>query len=515
LSESDSEDELDKAVYRVCQPQCSEESNIHVKKRRLLTWASNTSLIEPELQTLKNNIRALRNDHETLEQQHEHSLHGYEVAKSRLAQIMGNCNADSHRHKEDTRLLYDSFMKLSNAHMTRTRRSIHIKEVLEELDEAKVMQDLKLKEYERIVADALSGKPQLPRNSLPIVTIAVNEVDYTWDRCVVNGQDHSGVAADSIGKLFTAAEDEVKVCELSLADIDPFIHEENVDHSYLDTAESSDGSASRKLGPSPLQSSMQASTTDPETVLKLRDEVSWASYVDDMAKRHQALAKRKRRASATLSMSSHVYSHTPRGIRILISPLSQLEDQYLGCVYGGDVPPSSGMTPVQVPLPVSIPASIVAAEDQVIKRCLLQSVAAEYDTRVHRLRASANDWRKISSEMSSTSQTMINMQKSLHHEDFKEAVRMRHELIALGIAQATPSDEEFMQSGLTTATDHQPSFIAEKPSNRPNNFKSIKKMTPKNSNISRLNNHGNGKSTMSSIATAMTSFIGIKSQAEF
>jgi hypothetical protein len=71
----------------------------------------------------------------------------------------------------------------------------------------------------------------------------------------------------------------------------------------------------------------------------MRHEADWGarllSLVADERGSDPSGRRRRQRISTSIPLSTYAYPRTPRGVPLLVSPLSQFEDRYIGAVYGG------------------------------------------------------------------------------------------------------------------------------------------------------------------------------------
>lgn len=418
----------------------------------MTTWATNPALINSELSTLRDNLHVAKQEFTKIEMNEERWLHSFESARLKLGLAISNCKEENNRLKEDFKQLYDNFMKDCNV-ATRTRRSVHIKDILDELDESKSLQDTRLREYEKIVLDAASGKNS-NRNFIPTISVSVEELDYPWDKTsfTPNGSQANDKTADeqqSLAKTFSNVEESVKLSEITSADVEPyFLCEDQIEASYADIdGMTTDISPTQKRAKSysPVQWSMIPGLAKEQQLcegfLSLKNESAWLDHIEDVTKQHSSLAKRKRRGSGMVNISSFVSSRTPRNVRLLVSPLSQYEDRYIGAIYGGDMEHDGAIVKNPTPFPAQLPETLITEENLALQRCQLQSLAAAADTRVKRLRLAGSDWRKITIESRDTATKVKMLHTATIADDYNETARMRRELLAFGFAAAVSEDE--------------------------------------------------------------------------
>jgi len=175
----------------------------------------------------------------------------------------------------------------------------------------------------------------------------------------------------------------------------------------------------------------------------LQTEADWTKHLDTLVNTVDGRGdntRRKRRVQTTVHLQTFSYPRTPRGVPLLVSPLSQFEDRFLGAVYGGPTGTSSFTGNIRAKdnakLPYAnslLPVELEREENRVILHCSLQSAAASYETKIRRLRNSLQEAKKQieTSEMSSMRAEQVYVHTLL--EDTIECKRIRRELQAFGI----------------------------------------------------------------------------------
>jgi hypothetical protein len=186
-------------------------------------------------------------------------------------------------------------------------------------------------------------------------------------------------------------------------------------------------------------------------------EKGWKEYLELQAGEDKggSNGRKKRKISSSFTVKSYVYPRTPRGVPLLVSPLSQYEDKYLGAVIGG--PPGSSIyngsiaQEAKYNLPRaadSVPPHLVTEEDKVMRNCMLQSACASSETKLRRLRHSLDDWSRQMHDAHNTMHTAQGNNYAALKEDTIECKRIRRELQAFGISN-TPLNIDTPLSPLT------------------------------------------------------------------
>ena len=176
--------------------------------------------------------------------------------------------------------------------------------------------------------------------------------------------------------------------------------------------------------------------------------------------------------AGAVNLSACPISRTPRGVPLMISPLSQFEDRFLGSICG----PSSSSMSVSAPSASSnidatgianmanmfssnnhggmgqasassllvyptpnippLPPSLLMAEDAVMERCRLQSMAAAAANKIKRLRLANSDWSKQVNDVQLSLQKCTNFFAQAARDDVVESKIIRRELLTYGIVTA-------------------------------------------------------------------------------
>jgi len=184
----------------------------------------------------------------------------------------------------------------------------------------------------------------------------------------------------------------------------------------------------------------------------LKTEADWTKHLDAMVNTVDGRGdnmRRKRRAQSTVHLQTFSYPRTPRGVPLLVSPLSQFEDRYLGAVYGGPTGTSAfngyikSADNVKLPYTCSLlPTDLEREENRVILHCRLQSASAFSETKIRRLRSSLAEAKKQAetAEMASSRSERVYVHTLL--EDTIECKRIRRELQTFGIAALSSSSQD-------------------------------------------------------------------------
>ena len=173
-------------------------------------------------------------------------------------------------------------------------------------------------------------------------------------------------------------------------------------------------------------------------------ERGWARYVQEQVADQAGPHRKRRRMPTSISVKSYAYARTPRGVPLMVSPLSQYEDKFAGSVVGG--PSASNLYNGTIPphrnasLPRAVnntPAFLIDEENRVMTHALLQSASASSATKLRRLRTMLADWKRQEADSQALHERALLNNEGALREDVIECKRIRRELQAFGIA-STP-----------------------------------------------------------------------------
>lgn len=301
----------------------------------------------------------------------------------------------------------------------------------------------------------------------------------------MDGEEEAGAAAAAQGEadpsrelisLFNGVEEAISFGRANLGDVDVFFGDDfsNADEKIRATAARAGfaGLASprsprsgsvvedviRDLGAGDVSSAVISAVCDVSATLvpdaskasvlvaplnALKTESDWTKHLDALVNTVDGRGdnmRRKRRAQTTIHLQTFSYARTPRGVPLLVSPLSQFEDRFLGAVYGGPAGTSAFNGNIcrqdNVKLPNAnnlLPVELEREENRVLLHCMLQSASASSETQIRRLRNSLAEAKKQieTAGMASTRSEQVYVHTLL--EDTIECKRIRRELQAYGV----------------------------------------------------------------------------------
>ena len=246
-------------------------------------------------------------------------------------------------------------------------------------------------------------------------------------------EDDVVVRETNLYKLFLLVDEKLRSSELSLAEADVMFPEEDEDwiftNEYLPKSKSKSA-----VTTDPLKSKwtaypdqeMEQKLTEPYFLLK--KDTSWSKLLESLCTGStpiealasvsgtrlpqsvtKAIAQRRKKRStsgsapAAIPLKSFLAPRTPRGVPLIVSPLSQHPDRLLGSVFGAgsltmpeefSLPKAEGHSnavPLYAAEGLPVPSSIVKSEDGIIQRCGLLSVTLSAENKLKRLASSAEE----------------------------------------------------------------------------------------------------------------------------
>jgi hypothetical protein len=209
-------------------------------------------------------------------------------------------------------------------------------------------------------------------------------------------------------------------------------------------------------------------------VLGLKTETQWAQHLENVC-RAPTNSRRKRKGvsqAVSIPLLSHPSSRTPTGLPLLVSPLSQYEDRFVGVMSGkqiGRPVPHTKEKMDKVPYPAKederelgynacveearvqnpalLPPELEEAENTIMNYCQLVSHAAAMETDIRKLMNTASEWRKQASEVSYNTLWSEKAYQQVQMEDYTETRLNRKELIANGRFEGDNSPMSPIRSG--------------------------------------------------------------------
>lgn len=170
----------------------------------------------------------------------ERWLRSFEKTRLKLNLFMSTCMHENEILKLDGKLLFEKGMPRSTsatsaAGVSRARRSLSFKDLLEDLEDSRLMQDIRLKECEKLLLAgsgstiSTSASSSHKGKSSAVYQLAVDELDYPWDHeCVaqpprsseVNINTEQPTDSQVMLKMFNQIEELIKTSETYYQDVE-------------------------------------------------------------------------------------------------------------------------------------------------------------------------------------------------------------------------------------------------------------------------------------------------------
>jgi hypothetical protein len=149
-----------------------------------------------------------------------------------------------------------------------------------------------------------------------------------------------------------------------------------------------------------------------------------------------SITTRKKKKAINIELSqvtANVRSRTPREVPLIISPLSQYEDRYIGNK-NGIVSKNSSSSSTNVD--TELFRCITQAEDECIQRCFLHTYSAMSDLKIRRMKVIQKDSFKLMQDAMSSVKKMELMYAHALHDSSQENQRIQSDLVYYGIIRS-------------------------------------------------------------------------------
>lgn len=459
---NDSDDEATGYVMSSMNPPCGDESHLLHKFKRLEKWKSNPNLKNKELDFKRNEVNKAKKELDDLISQEDRWFFYLQLARLKLTESLMQCRDRNNHLVHDNKQLYNLSINECGP-SNRKRRSLAIRDILDDLVERENLLTSKINEYERVVAEAAATNTKYAGGfTLPITSISVDELDYEEDTKklrsfkshelhlgnnsktndkinsheVINGnkngnKDNNKTETDcenieiDLFSMFTTIEETIRLSQDALLNIDQFLpNDDEKDVTVNDTGTKKEGGWVCNPG-----IEWEKKVADPMINIGEQEQV-WSTTIDSMLSTHTR-RKRRLQSGAPLPISSFVISRTPYDMPLLLSPLSQYEDRFMGTIIGDK----------NVLNPDSINNKGLSYEERkTVERCRIQSCAASAETRLRHLALANIEWSKQLNESKNALLRAEAVHEQAVQDDLLESKYIRKELISHGIAQSNPND---------------------------------------------------------------------------
>ena len=457
-NDNDSDDDTSSYVMTSMNPPCGDDSHLLQKKKRFDKWKANPSLKDKDIADKKNDVKKAKDELQTLLNEEERWFFYLQLARLQLTESLLQCKDRNNRLIHDNKQLYNlSIVECGPSN--RKRRSLAMRDILDDFAEREEVLSSKIKEYERVVMEASAANTKFAGGfTVPITSISVDELDYEYDipkplsNSTINETHHSSSGSlndkltsdtNSSSKssdkmdtedenkqvdllnMFNTIEETIRLSQDTFLNGDQFLPNDS-DEKDTSSEVGTKRDASWVCNPG-LE--WEKRVADPIISIGAQEH-KWSKSIDTMLST-QARRKRRLQTGASIPINSFVISRTPYDMPLLISPLSQYEDRYIGTVIGD----KSGINPTL------INSNILSYEEkQTAERCRIQACAASAETKLRRLTVTNMDWNKQLNECKNSLIRAENVYNQAVQDELLESRYIRKELISYGIAQNNPDE---------------------------------------------------------------------------
>jgi len=346
----------------------------------------------------------------------------------------------------------------------RKRRSLAIRDILDDLVERENLLTSKINEYERVVAEAsVTNTKYAGGFTLPITSISVDELDYEEDikkirsfksdETILDGNSKTNDKVNShevsnsnknvnkdnnktetgdeniqidLLNMFNSIEETIRLCQDTILNIDQFLPNDDEKEVTLN-----DTGISKRENGWVCNPGIEWEKKVADPIINIGEqEQLWSKTIDSMLST-QTRRKRRLQSGAPLPISSFVISRTPYDMPLLLSPLSQYEDRFIGTIVGDK----------NVINPDNINNKGLSYEEKkTVERCRIQSNAASAETKLRHLALANIEWSKQLNESKNALLRAEAIHEQAVQDDLLESKYIRKELISHGIAKSDPND---------------------------------------------------------------------------
>ncbi len=485
-NELDFESAMDESVQRSMRPLSNPESTIGKKKRRFELWATDPSAAEKEVMMWERKAARAREDCAQFEAEKVSWQDSCLVARRALVEAHQRTTDANNVMCSELKQLYSlCAAELALTAGGKPKRGVRLSDIAAELSTRQAAVEARFAQIDKMAQGRGAS-----RGSLPVLQVTVRELNYpedlAWGRPAKsktpaslqtqnvieskedgdsnharNGKDHasSGAedssssvqsgkvgAAEQLAAICAELEESVRSSELALKDLDMFFAPDRDadDLALLDSVLHTSLSGAQTNGSS---AAVHAEEVAKAYVSLSRSEANCAAYLNGLFESHSAkhgagtvTRKKKKSAELAVPLRAGVRPRTEHGIALLLSPLSQYEDRMLGTLNTESVfVPSSGSRG-GFSSKLHLPQELVAAENDAMERCRLQSAAAAAELRISQLKQSNTELKIAAINGANSLRRIQQLHRQTLQEDEAERARIRKELVYYGVAQAHESE---------------------------------------------------------------------------
>jgi len=462
-NDNDSDDETTGYVMSSMNPPCGDESHLFHKIKRLEKWKSNPNLKNKEIDTKKHEVNNAKKELDDLISEQDRWFFYLQLARLKLTESLMQCRDRNNHLIHDNKQLYNlSIVECGPSN--RKRRSLAIRDILDDLVERENLLTSKINEYERVVAEAsVTNTKYAGGFTLPITSISVDELDYEEDikkirsfksdETILDGNSKTNDKVNShevsnsnknvnkdnnktetgdeniqidLLNMFNSIEETIRLCQDTILNIDQFLPNDDEKEVTLN-----DTGISKRENGWVCNPGIEWEKKVANPIINIGEqEQLWSKTIDSMLST-QTRRKRRLQSGAPLPISSFVISRTPYDMPLLLSPLSQYEDRFIGTIVGDK----------NVINPDNINNKGLSYEEKkTVERCRIQSNAASAETKLRHLALANIEWSKQLNESKNALLRAEAIHEQAVQDDLLESKYIRKELISHGIAKSDPND---------------------------------------------------------------------------
>lgn len=257
------------------------------------------------------------------------------------------------------------------------------------------------------------------------------------DKDKIGGGDENKDTSDLLYRSFVTVEEKLRQAESLLGDIDTLWGEEEEDTKWC---------------PYP---SLHDEKTFAEKFVGLGNNVGAYGEIlhlscseagdHEMSRR----VKKSRSNDGSISIKSFVQPRAPRGVPLLISPVGQSNDRYIGSVEGAGRDSGGSNNNSQQIYSVEnldLPPMLVKSENHAIERCNLISLIRNATTRHKNLKVSCAEWQKLADTSEASIARSRQIYDSTSHVHNSEIKMIYQRLVDTGLTKPTSSSVAFLNS---------------------------------------------------------------------
>ena len=327
-------------IIRSVRPPSAPESNILSKKRRYATWATDPSQMNADLQSYRNTVSHLQQELRSIESDEDRWLDCFQFASSQLNMSLSSCIIENQKLAVEGKQLQALCIEELGTTSARKKKTTFMHDVVNELDSRRDNLDELFEEYELLLKQISRQAPglgelvthiELDEMSAAVVAGAAKpmastvlgteskEAENTSSKRALRSSNEKVEVVDDgqegdILNAYLLMEEQLRVSESILGDVESMWPEEEDPqwraYPGVDLERS-------------LAEPFTSITTDADWGRLLDAKCSFTSTSD-------ICTRRKRRAEDVIQIRSFVHPRAPRGIPLILSPVGQCGDRYIG-----------------------------------------------------------------------------------------------------------------------------------------------------------------------------------------